>query len=219
MQQSSSIPVAPEGASDQPFLINTPNSSGGWRSVLSTIGILIAAPIVALLLTAFVFQSYEVEGPSMETTLQNRDRLIVWKVPRTLARITNNAYVPHRADVVIFVKHDLYEAGGTREKQLIKRIVGLPGDRVVIKEGQITIYNNQHLLGYNPDLNHDFSQNISSFTTGNVDLIVPDGQVFVCGDNRTNSLDSRTFGTISVDDIVGKLSVRIFPVSNFKSFI
>ncbi len=171
------------------------------------------------MLTAFVFQSYEVDGPSMETTLQNRDRLIVWKVPRTLARITNRAYIPHRDDVIVFVKHGLYEAGSEQEKQLIKRVIGLPGDRVVVQDGHIKVYNSEHPDGYNPDLDHDFSQNISSITTGNVDMVVPEGQVFVCGDNRTNSLDSRSFGTISSKDIVGKLTIRIFPINNFKSFI
>ena len=219
MQQSSSIPVAPTGASDPTPSFVTPKQPSSWRGAIATISILVAAPLVALLLTAFIFQSYEVDGPSMETTLQNRDRLIVWKVPRTLARITNHAYIPERSDVIIFVKHGLYETGGNQEKQLIKRVIGLPGDRVLVQDGHITIFNSEHPGGYNPDLDHDFSGNIASITTGNVDLVVKDGEVFVCGDNRTNSLDSRSFGTISSDDIVGKLAIRIFPINNFKSFI
>src|SRR6266702_4799807 len=73
--------------------------SDGWKSALSTIFILIAAPLVALALTAFVFQSYEVDGPSMQSTLQNHDRLIVLKVPRTIARITGHDFIPNRGDV------------------------------------------------------------------------------------------------------------------------
>lgn len=219
MQQLSSIPVDPEGATDESPAVTGGSSSSGWRSIFSTIAILIAAPIVALFLTAFVFQSYEVDGPSMETTLQNRDRLIVWKIPRTLAKITHHTYVPHRDDVIVFVKHGLVEPGGTQEKQLIKRVIGLPGDRVVVEDGHITLYNAQHPDGYNPDIDHEFSQNIASLTTGHIDLVVPVGEIFVCGDNRTNSLDSRSFGTVPATDIVGKLTVRIFPVNNFKSFI
>src|SRR5688500_14706280 len=60
----------------------------GWSSVLSTVAVLLIAPLVALFLTAFVFQSYQVDGPSMETTLSNNDRLLVWKVPKTWARVT-----------------------------------------------------------------------------------------------------------------------------------
>lgn len=200
--------------------VGSGKKSSTFRNVISTVAILVAAPLIALMLTAFVFQSYEVDGPSMETTLQNRDRLIVWKVPRTIARLTDNPYVPHRDDVIVFIKRGLFESGGSgQEKQLIKRVIGLPGDRLVVNEGHITIYNTQHPEGYNPDLNHDFTQSIAPLTTGNLDLTIQPGQVFVCGDNRTNSLDSRSFGPISVDDIVGKLVIRIFPLSSFKNYI
>ena len=219
MEQIPSIPDAP--ASTTYTLPNPPKHkhTGGWYSALSTIAILIAAPIIALLLTTFVFQSYEVDGPSMETTLQHRDRLIVWKLQRTLSRITNNDYVPKRSAVIVFAKTGLLQENSSKEKQLIKRVIGLPGERVVIKNGQITIYNAQFLDGFNPDINHDFSQNISAITTGELDVVVPDDQIFVCGDNRVNSLDSRSFGSIPLSDVVGELKFRVFPVSNFKSFL
>ncbi|HSX46924.1 MAG TPA: signal peptidase I [Patescibacteria group bacterium] len=219
MQQDPSIPAGANDATGQPLAVTSNKPSNGWRSALSTLAIIIAAPAVALLLTAFVFQSYEVDGPSMETTLQNRDRLIVWKVPRTVARVTGHDYTPRRDDVIIFVKHGLLEPNSTEEKQLIKRVIGLPGEHVVVHDGHITIYNKDNPQGFNPDINHDFSANIASISPGDVDLVVPPGQVFVCGDNRTNSLDSRSFGPIPTHDIVGKLTIRIFPVSNFKSFI
>jgi signal peptidase I len=215
MQQDSSIPAQPGEASQPP----APKRHGGWRSVASTIAVLLAAPAIALLLTAFVFQSYEVDGPSMETTLQNHDRLIVWKVPRTVARVTGHDYVPHRDDVIVFVKHDLFEPGSTQQKQLIKRVIGLPGDKVVVGNGHITIYNNQNPNGFNPDVDHDFSANIAAYTGGDNQWTVQSGQVFVCGDNRVNSLDSRSFGPIETQDIVGKLTIRIWPASKFKSFI
>lgn len=219
MQQDSSIPGSTPEATEEPVVISDQKRGGAWRGILSTIAIFVAAPLVALFLIAFVFQSYEVDGPSMETTLQNHDRLIVWKVPRTISRITGKEYVPNRDDVIIFVKHGLTEPNSTTEKQLIKRVIGLPGDRVVVSDGKFTIYNKEHPDGYNPDINHEFSSNIAPVTTGNNEWIVGPSQVFVAGDNRPNSLDSRSFGPIEVKDIVGKLSLRIFPVSNFKSFI
>ncbi len=213
--QQDSIPAQPVVATTSES--GSPRKPSKWQSfkgVASTVAILVAAPIVALALTAFVFQSYEVDGPSMETTLQNSDRLIVWKLPKTWSRITGHEYVPNRGDVIIFVKHDLFEAGSSSEKQLIKRVVGLPGDRVVIKNGHITVYNSERPSGFNPDIGHT----IASPTIGNVDLVIPEGQVYVCGDNRPDSLDSRAFGTVSVKDIVGKLEYRIFPISKFQSF-
>lgn len=190
----------------------------GWRSTLSTILILIAAPVVALLLTAFVFQSYEVDGPSMEPTLENHDRLIVLKVPRTIARITNGSYIPNRGDIIVFTKHNLQEYGDPQaDKQLIKRVVGLPGDRIVVKEGVLTVYNQEHPEGYNPDTSLGYFQQTPT-TPGNVDTVVEPGHVFVSGDNRVNSLDSRYFGTVPASDIVGKLVLRVFPINQAKPF-
>jgi len=100
------------------------------HSIFQTIGILLLAPIMAFFLTAFVFQSYQVDGPSMEYALQNNDRLIIYKLPRTWAKITGRSYIPRRGDVVVFTKHDLaqYE-NADGDRQLIKRVIGLPGER------------------------------------------------------------------------------------------
>lgn len=223
MEQQPIIPLqSPETTSpqDQPVPVVADGSSKKQRlsGVVSTILILIAAPLVALFLTAFVFQSYEVDGQSMETTLSNRDRLIVLKVQRTIARITGNSYIPHRGDVIIFVRHDLAEYGdASSDKQLIKRVIGLPGDRVVVRDGKITVYNTAHPDGFNPDQNSPWEQAIIT-TPGDVDLVVPDGHVFACGDNRTNSLDSRVFGPVAADDIVGKLALRVFPFKQSHAF-
>jgi signal peptidase I len=186
----------------------------GWRSIASTIVVLIAAPLVALALTAFVFQSYEVDGPSMETTLHNQDRLIVVKVARTWARVTKHDYIPKRGDIIIFVQHNLQQYGDSAsDKQLIKRVIGLPGDRVVVKDNKITIYNKQNPNGFNPDSTNSWGKVIQE-TPGDVDTVVQPGQVFVCGDNRVNSLDSRYFGAISANNIVGKLALRVFPLNS-----
>src|SRR5438132_7509096 len=87
------------------------NSPSGWRELLSTIGILLTALVVALFIIAFVFRSYQVDGPSMENTLQNADKLIIWKVPRSWARLTGHAYVPHRGDIIVFQQSGLSEFG------------------------------------------------------------------------------------------------------------
>ena len=190
----------------------------GLNSVLSTLGILIAAPIIALALTLFVFQSYEVDGPSMETTLQNRDRLLVLKVHKTIARITNRDYIPSRGEIIIFNTAAIHEENTVGEqKQLIKRVIGVPGDRVVVNDGVITVYNNEFPEGFNPDKIEDHGEE-SLVTPGSVDVTVKPGEVFVCGDNRTNSLDSRSIGTIPADDIIGKLLLRIYPLSNAEAF-
>ena len=186
---------------------------------LSTLFAVAAALGLALCLIAFVFQSYQVDGPSMENTLQNNDRLIVWKVPRTIARITGHAYVPNRGDVIIFNENNLAQFGQTDVKQLVKRVIGLPGDRVVVGNGIVTIYNNQHPNGFDPDKTLPYGkEHPLPITSGNVDTTLKSDQIFVCGDNRPNSLDSRAFGPVNVNDIVGKLVLRVYPLNTVERF-
>ncbi|MEK7600223.1 MAG: signal peptidase I [Patescibacteria group bacterium] len=192
-----------------------PNS--GWRELFSTLGILLTALCVALLIIAFVFRSYQVDGPSMETTLHNADKLIIWKVPRTWAKITGHDYIPSRGDVVVFSQEGLSEFSQQDSKQLIKRVIGLPGDRVVVNNGVYTVYNKEHPEGFDPDRVLPYGKNIPT-TSGNIDIKLGEHQVFVSGDNRPDSLDSRAFGPIDADQIVGKLVLRVFPVGQAKVF-
>lgn len=221
MQQE---PIVPQQISTSSAPPPTPQQDFGksikkdnLRSSLSTILILIIAPLIALVLTAFVFQSYEVDGPSMERTLQNHDRLIVWKLPRTLSRVTGKPFIPKRGEIVVFIKHGIEAYDPTQDKQLIKRVVALPGERVVVRNSKVTVYNSEHPEGFNPDTRGEYSV-IASGAAVNVDRVVPKDEVFVLGDNRPNSLDSRAFGTIHTREIVGTLALRIFPLSNAQSF-
>jgi signal peptidase I len=153
------------------------------------------APIVALFLTAFVFQSYQVDGPSMEATLQNKDRLIVTKTGRTWSRITGKNYVPKRYEIIIFNHTGEFGSQQVSEKQLVKRVIGLPGDRVVVKDNVVTVYNKEHPNGFMIDREGP-EKNVISNTNGSIDETVKPGEIYVMGDNRENSLDSRSFGAI-----------------------
>ncbi len=187
------------------------------KSIVSTLGLILVAPIIALCLTAFVFQSYQVDGPSMESTLMNNDRLIVDKIPRTWSKITGNPYIPKRGTIIVFSDAGLGAALPGPTKQLIKRVIGLPGDHVVVANNVITIYNKQHPKGFDPDTTMGYGKNLP-ITTGSVNLVVPKDDVFVCGDNRTDSLDSRVFGPVPVQNIVGQLALRILPLDKLQTF-
>ncbi|MBI5906926.1 signal peptidase I [Candidatus Saccharibacteria bacterium] len=216
---SAAASAAPSGSDNSPSANHRskPRRREGWKSVFSTVLLFILAPVIALSITAFAFQSYQVDGQSMETTLQNGDRLIVNKSPRTLSRITHHAYVPKRGSIIIFNQAGLFDSGGNQEKQLIKRVIGLPGERVVVSDGQVTVYNDEHPNGYNPDKTGQYSITAST-TPGNVDVILRPGEIFVCGDNRTNSEDSRFFGPVSLDQVVGKLLYRVMPINKAHKF-
>lgn len=190
----------------------------GIKSILATVLILLLAPILALSITAFVFQSYEVDGPSMEPTLQTHDRLIVWKAGRTWSKITKGSYIPPRGTIIVFTKRGLYDFSSDKEKQLIKRVIGLPGERVVVDKGVITVYNDENRGGFNPDKTLDYGNSLTGETVGNADIRLGDDEIFVVGDHRDNSLDSRSFGAIPAADIVGTLSARILPLSEARKF-
>lgn len=153
----------------------------------------------------------------METALQNQDRLIVYKLPRSISKLTSKPYIPKRGDIIVFAKRGMSDFGGQPDKQLIKRVVGLPGDRVLVENGTVRIYNADHPEGYNPDSGGEYPEILDN-TPGRIDLRVDEGEVFVMGDNRNNSLDSRNFGSISAEEIVGKLTFRILPLDKAQAF-
>ncbi len=177
------------------------------------------AAILALIINQFVFQPYEVVGISMVPTLQNSDRLIVSKVPATWSKITRHKYIPKRYEIVV-LKDTLakrFSADGS-DVQLVKRVIGLPGDRVVIKDQHIKIYNNDNPDGFNPD-ERLVTRDILTRPDG-LDVTIGQGQIFVCGDNRPNSLDSRSedIGPVPVEHVVGHVKMRLLPFNKAKFF-
>lgn len=189
------------------------------ESPLSTLFIVVSALGLSVLITMFVFRSYQVDGPSMLTTLHHNDRLIIWKLPKTISKVTGNSYIPNRGDIIVFGETGLATPDGNT-KELIKRVIGLPGDRVVVKDGKVTVYNNENPDGFSPDTSLPYGNGVdlSIDKEENVDQKVGTDQVFAMGDNRNNSLDSRAFGPVDASDIVGKLVLRVYPLGDAKAF-
>ncbi len=225
MEDDSQQPTRPVGQYSggtpppPPSRTKTPKKRGALREFLSIVSILAAAFTIALLLIAFVYQPYAVDGPSMQNTLHDKDRLIVWKVPRTWARITHHQYVPKRGDIIVFQQSGLEAFTQDNTRQLIKRVIGLPGEHVVVSDGVITIYNAEHPDGFQPDKTLPYGQDGSiPYTGGDIDLTLGKDELFVCGDNRPDSLDSRSFGPINTDQVIGKLLIRILPLGDIERF-
>jgi len=99
----------------------------------------------------------------------------------------------------------------------VKRVIGLPGDRVVVNNCTVTVYDAQHPQGLNPDAVHKIA---GSCTEGNIDETVPPNNVFVLGDNRTSggSFDSRDWGFLPSYDIIGNVVLRLYPFSTLHIF-
>jgi signal peptidase I len=177
----------------------------------------IAVLIGTVLINTYIFRSFNVEGPSMERTLQTGDRLIVDRIPVTWAQLQNKEYIPDRGQVIVF-KNPLFTVGNPDEF-IVKRVIAFAGERVALKDGIYTVYNAEHPEGFNPDdANHGEP---GSPTSGSVDVTIPDGTLFVSGDHRQGnySYDSRNgLGYIPLYDVVGPVSVRIFPFTGIRTF-
>ena len=190
------------------------------KDILSTLLILVVAFLFALFIINFVFRSYQVDGPSMQNTLQNNDKLIVWKLPRTWADITGHPYIPKRGDIIVFKESGLAQFGQNNTKDLIKRVIGLPGDTLVLKNGKYMIYNKKHPKGFDPDITLPYGNGGKTipYTSGNETIKLGPNQIFVSGDNRPDSLDSRYFGPINANQIIGKLVLRFYPFNKAEIF-
>ncbi len=179
---------------------------------------IVSVIIGTVIINSFVFRSYSVVGPSMESTLYTNDRLIVNRVPSTISHIRNQTWVPERGDVIVFKNPQI--STGLGDEYLVKRVIGLPGERVVVQDGEITVYNNENPDGFNPD-NLASGGEPGSPTSGSKDIKVPDNEIFVSGDHRQDgfSYDSRNgLGTVPLYDVIGPVTIRIFPFDKMRFF-
>lgn len=168
------------------------------------------------LINSYIFRSFSVQGPSMETTLYTGDRLIVNRLAVTLKQLQNQPYIPERGQVIVFSNPNY--VAGTDEEYLVKRVIGLPGDRVVVKDGVVRVYNSEHPEGWEIDSS---LVGPGSPTSGEADKTVPENHLFVIGDHRQGeySLDSRNgLGLVPLYDVIGPVSYRIFPFNKIRGF-
>lgn len=156
--------------------------------------VLFPALIMALTIHLFLAQATIVFGRSMEPSLFERQRLIIDK-------ITYQFRAPHRNDIVVIKRPEMDEL-------LVKRIIGLPMEKLEIKDGYVYI-NDERLP--EPFPHGQYPQNVPAYTLGPV-------QYFVLGDNRGNSNDSRSFGPILREDILGRVWFRYWPLSQLHLF-
>lgn len=151
-----------------------------------------AEALIIVIVLYFIFFPVKVEGFSMENTLSDGDRVFV-------SRIMTTMKLYDKGDMVVF-KH---EAGGKNEK-MVKRVIAVEGERVRIENGNI--YINEKLL------QEDY---VTGETKGNIDIVVEKNEIFVMGDNREGSTDSRVFGAIDEGEVSGKVVMKLYPFDKF----
>jgi len=153
--------------------------------------------VISLALAFLIVQVIKptiVSGESMYPTLNDRDYLILNRMAYKFGDID-------RGDIIVF-KTDLKQDNG-KEKDLIKRVIAIPGDHLVIKDSKVYINGE---VQDEPYIHNEY-------TSGDIDIVIPDNDVFVMGDNRENSRDSRSsdVGLVNKSDIIGEVMIRLFP--------
>ncbi len=181
----------------------------GWRQIREWLGVLVSAVVIALVLRTLVVQQFYIAGPSMETTLFGDDRVLVNKLSYRFG-------TPSRGDVIVF---DRITGNGdsVQHDDLIKRVIGLPGETLEIVECAVLIDGAKIDEPWlTDDLRDESVDSDVRCGTSNVEAtVLSDNEVFLIGDNRTMSFDSRMFGAVNIDQIVGRAVVVIWPPSNF----
>lgn len=181
-------PVTPEGEIDESAGSSIVTAIREWVVVL------VGAVVLALIVRTFVLQAFSIPSESMETTLLVGDHVVVDKLAYRLGDID-------RFDVVVFDKPPSLTSN---YDELIKRVIGLPGDTVEGRDGSVWINGvsiNEPYL--------DAGVIITNFPAE----VIPEGHVFLMGDNRSRSSDSRVFGPVDVDTVVGQARIRYWPLS------
>ena len=167
-------------------------SENPWLEGLKTIGLSV---ILALGIRTFVAEARYIPSGSMLPTLQINDRLIVDK-------LSYHFQTPHRGDIVVFSPTDTLKQQNFKDA-FIKRVIGLPGDKVEVKSGRVYINGNP--------LPENYIEDSPDYQYGPV--TVPADSYLVLGDNRNNSYDSHYWGFVPRDRIIGKAVVRFWPLN------
>jgi len=210
------------------------------KDILSLSGFVVIIVLGTLFLNTYIYRSYNVVGVSMENTLHNDDRVIVNRAAVSWDHFLGREYIPERGQIIVFMNEDeeavaKYKAEGVTnpvtctvpsnvaDQYIIKRVIAFPGERVVVKDGIMTIYNDEHPDGfvYDEEWRTSDTDGPKKYTSGEVDITVPAGELFVSGDNRegSNSWDSRNgLGTIPFCRIVGPVVLRLFPFDKIRGF-
>lgn len=159
-----------------------------YKSLFKELWVYITIVVIVVGLKLFVVAPIRVNGSSMEKTLYDKDIMILDQISYRFSDI-------ERFDIVV-VEHN--------GEHLIKRVIGLPGEKVAYKDNKLYINGKQVVEDFSHQLTNDFDE-----------VMVPKGKYFVLGDNRSNSTDSRVLGFFSRSDVKGKTSLIIFPFKRF----
>ncbi len=199
----------PEAGEERP--VRTEEKPGRW--IVELLGVVVVAVVIAIVLRAFVVATYSIPSGSMEPTLQVGDRIVVDKLSYHLHGVD-------RGNIIVFSTPPNEDCAGPPVADLVKRVIGLPGETISLAGGRV--YIGGHLLP-EPWLPEAARTETFPGPPGEPYSLrqpyrIPQGDVYVMGDNRKYSCDSRYWGPVPESTIVGKMDLRIWPLSRFAFF-
>jgi len=159
--------------------------------------VFIIALVIVIPIRYFLFQPFIVKGDSMVPNFHSGDYLIIDEISYRFSE-------PKRGEVIVFKYPE------NPSQKFIKRIIGVPGETVEVKDGQVLLYDKDN----NPQVLEETYLPSSNETYGNLKVSLGDDQYFVLGDNRPYSSDSRTWGTLPRENIIGRVLIRVFPLAS-----
>jgi signal peptidase I len=184
------------------------------RLLVEAVIVVVVALALAVVLRTFVVQTFYIPSGSMLPTLKIGDRILVDKLSYHLHSVD-------RGDIVVFQRPPTENCGGTPVNDLVKRVIGLPNETISVKQGEVWINGHELKEPWLPEVDSGVTgpgpPNDNPFNLQHP-YHIPSGEYFLMGDNRTQSCDSRFWGPIQKSLIVGKVVVRVWPLSSFKIF-
>jgi signal peptidase I len=218
VNDASTIPSVNDSGGTDPDSVDRPDGeppvssefSPGWeperseakpshtRNALEWVVVIFGAVLVALLIRNFAIQSYRIPSESMTPTLAVGDRVLVNRLSYDLHEI-------HRGDVIVFARPESSPAAPGEPDDLIKRVVGLSGETIEARDGTVYVDDKELEEPY-------LEEGVETFNLDDP-VTVPEGEVFVMGDNRGNSEDSRFIGPIPESSVVGRAFAIIWPLN------
>jgi signal peptidase I len=195
----------------EPTVAEAPPRRSHW--LRETLIVVVVALVAALLLRTFVVQTFFIPSGSMEPTLQIGDRILVDKLSYHLHGVD-------RGNIVVFRRPADENCGGPPVADLVKRVIGLPGETISLSKGHVLIDGKLLNETWLPNSVQGTTFPGPSGPTYNLGkpYVIPANHYFVMGDNRADSCDSRYWGPISRSLIVGKVDVRVWPLTDFHFF-
>lgn len=205
----SGIDEAPDGETpvdEEAARSSRPSAAKVVRDWLVVIAVALGA---AMLVRMFVLQQFYISGPSMEATMYTDDRVLVNKLSYRLHDI-------RRGDVVVFDRITM-NGNTVAHDDLIKRVVGLAGESIEIKNCDVHINDRKIVEDYLPEADTSNPDPVARCRVASMRrIVIPDGHVFVMGDNRPESFDSRSFGSIPESLVIGRAFAVVWPLGSIR---